>query len=55
MEIVVRVPGSCGELVQGFAGGEPFLGTCPIDRYTTVQVSDTFSNSMVWARSRSRH
>ena len=43
MEIVVRVPGSCGELVQGFAGGEPFLGTCPIDRYTTVQVSNRFS------------
>jgi L-threonine kinase len=42
MDIMVRVPGSCGELVQGFAGGEPFLGTCPIDRYTTVQVSDRF-------------
>ena len=42
MDIMVRVPGSCGELVQGFADGEPFLGTCPIDRYTTVQVSERF-------------
>lgn len=43
MDLMVRVPGSCGELVQGFAHGEPFLGTCPIDRYTTVEVSDRFS------------
>ena len=43
MEIVVRVPGSCGELVQGWADGQPFLGTCPIDKYTTVEVSSDFS------------
>jgi L-threonine kinase len=43
MDLTVRVPGSCGELVQGFAQGAPFLGTCPIDRYTTVEVSDSFS------------
>lgn len=43
MDVTVRVPGSCGELVQGFAHGAPFLGTCPIDRYTTVEVSDSFS------------
>ena len=43
MDLTVRVPGSCGELVQGFAKGEPFLGTCPIDRYTTVEVSNRFS------------
>ena len=43
MEIVVRVPGSCGELVQGWADGQPFLGTCPIDKYTTVEVSSGFS------------
>ncbi|SHK45798.1 threonine kinase [Selenomonas ruminantium] len=43
MRLMVRVPGSCGELIQGVAHGEPFLGTCPIDRYTTVQVSDEFS------------
>ncbi|MDY6269414.1 MAG: GHMP kinase [Selenomonadaceae bacterium] len=40
MEFSVRVPGSCGELVQGWMDGEPFLVTCPIERYTTVRVSD---------------
>lgn len=44
MEIVVRVPGSCGELVQGWSAGAPFLGTCPIDKYTTVLVSDAFTD-----------
>lgn len=43
MRLSIRVPGSCGELVQGVAQGKPFLGTCPIDRYTTVQVSDAFT------------
>lgn len=43
MRLLVRVPGSCGELVQGVAQGEPFLGTCPVDMYTTVEVSDGFS------------
>lgn len=43
MRLLVRIPGSCGELVQGFAQGEPFLGTCPVDMYTTVEVSDRFS------------
>lgn len=38
MEIEVRVPGSCGELVQGTLRGEPFLVTCPIDMYTTVKL-----------------
>ena len=42
MEFTVRVPGSCGELIQGRAGGEPFLVTCPIGCYTTVRVSDCF-------------
>lgn len=42
MEIAVRVPGSCGELIQGQAGGEPFLVTCPIACYTMVRVSDRF-------------
>lgn len=40
MNITVRVPGSCGELVQGCADGEPFLITCPIDRYSTAVVAD---------------
>ena len=38
MELVIRVPGSCGELLQGFCGQEPLLLTCPIDCYSTVRV-----------------
>lgn len=38
MELIVRVPGSCGEMMQGFWQGRPFLVTCPIDRYSTVVV-----------------
>ena len=40
-DVTVRVPGSCGELLQGWHGGEPFLVTCPIARYTTVRASAT--------------
>ena len=40
MELIVRVPGSCGELVQGYVGGEPFLITCPINRYAEAVVKD---------------
>ena len=40
MEFSVRVPGSCGELVQGWVDGEPFLVTCPIEMYTMVRVSE---------------
>ena len=40
MDVIVRVPGSCGELMQGCLDGQPFLVTCPIERYTEVHVSD---------------
>ena len=40
MELIVRVPGSCGELAQGYADGEPFLITCPIDRCAEAVVKD---------------
>ncbi len=33
MAIIVRVPGTCGEFIQGSIGGQEFLVTCPIDRY----------------------
>lgn len=39
VDVTVRVPGSCGELLQGWHHGEPFLVTCPIARYTTVRAS----------------
>lgn len=41
MELVVRVPGSCGELLQGWdEKGDPFLLTAPIDRYAAVTIRD---------------
>mgnify|MGYP002621254455 CR=1 FL=1 len=43
MRVKVKVPGSCGELVQGFFAGEPLLVTCPVEIFTRVTVSDEFS------------
>ena len=34
----VRVPGVCGELVQGLSNNQPFLVTCPIDYFSRVTV-----------------
>ncbi|MBI4506101.1 MAG: GHMP kinase, partial [Chloroflexi bacterium] len=34
----VWLPGTCGELVQGAIGGQPFLVSCPIDVYARVAV-----------------
>ncbi len=42
MRLKVKVPGSCGELVQGIYRGEPILITCPIKKFSTVEVSDEF-------------
>ncbi len=42
MKFKIKVPGSCGEFVQGILNDEPFLITCPIDLFTTVTVSDLF-------------
>ena len=44
MELTVKVPGSCGELVQGTHGGTPYLVTCPINLYTRVTVTDKHKN-----------
>ncbi len=38
MKLRIRVPGSCGELVQGFLQDEYFLVTCPIDRYSEAVI-----------------
>ena len=42
MFLKVKVPGSCGELVQGIYHGEPILITCPIKKFSTVEVSNEF-------------
>lgn len=36
-EVILRVPGSCGELVQGTINGQDFLISCPINLYTKVK------------------
>lgn len=33
MDLMVRVPGSCGELVQGIVDGVRLHASCPVDRY----------------------
>jgi len=38
-QATVKVPGTCGELVQGFLDGAHFLVTCPVDLYSTVSVT----------------
>ena len=43
MEIIVKAPASCGELVEGILNGTPFLVTAPISMYAVATVSDTFS------------
>ena len=43
MKVVVKMPGTCGELAQGFFHGEPILITCPIEKFSTCIVSDDFT------------
>lgn len=42
MTITVKMRGTCGELAQGFYCGEPLLITCPIEKFSTVTISDEF-------------
>lgn len=44
---VVRVPATCGELIQGTLGGVPFHISSPIDLYTTVAVELTAASEVV--------
>ncbi|MCK8826484.1 kinase [Natroniella acetigena] len=45
MKVTVKVPGTCGELVQGLLDETNFLISCPIDLYNavTVKVDDSQS------------
>lgn len=43
MTLKIKVCGSCGEFVQGFFQGAPLLITCPIEKFSTVTISDEFS------------
>lgn len=37
-EVTVRVPGTCGELIQGSIDGNDFLVSCPISLYSRMNV-----------------
>lgn len=41
MVVTVKVPGTCGELLQGSIKGQDFLVTCPINRYATARAGKT--------------
>ena len=43
MKITVKMRGTCGELAQGFYHGKPILITCPIEKFSTVTISDEFT------------
>lgn len=43
MGLSVKVPGSCGELVQGMIEDIPFLVTCPISMYAKASITKYFS------------
>ncbi|MGF7185778.1 L-threonine kinase [Desulfitispora alkaliphila] len=46
MEVVVRSPGTCGELVQGVLRGDDILVSCPVNLYSTVTVASTGRNGI---------
>ncbi len=37
MQVTVKVPGSCGELIQGMMGEANFLVTCPVNSYSILK------------------
>lgn len=46
MKKIVKVPGSCGELIQGYINGANYLISCPIDVYSQVKVELTTSKKI---------
>lgn len=40
MLLEVMVPGTCGQIAQGWRDGQPYQITCPIDLYSRVLVTD---------------
>lgn len=52
MSLIIKSPGSCGELVQGTLAGQPFLITCPIDLYSEIRyLSPGFPTAMLGEKS----
>lgn len=46
MQVTVKVPGSCGELIQGMMGDVNFLVTCPVDCYSIISMKKTIKNKI---------
>jgi len=47
MSYTVKVPGSCGELAQGYLNNSNFLISCPIDIYSSVTVEINKENEEI--------
>ena len=45
MQVLVKVPGSCGELIQGKVSGKDLLVTCPINLYSQVSIKESNHNN----------
>ncbi|SES87978.1 hypothetical protein [Anaerobranca gottschalkii] len=39
MKVIAKVPGSCGELIQGLIGGKELLVSYPVNLYSTVEIT----------------
>jgi L-threonine kinase len=46
LQVTVKVPGSCGELIQGMMGEVNFLVTCPVNCYSLVSIKKNNSGNI---------
>jgi len=46
LQVTVKVPGSCGELIQGMMGEVNFLVTCPVNCYSLVSIKKNKSGNI---------
>lgn len=44
-EIMVRVPGSCGEFIQGYYEEKPCLVSCPVDLYAFARIAQEHTHT----------
>lgn len=54
MKKTVKIPGSCGELVQGYLNKRNFLVSCPIEVYNTIHVSKIKNNKILIDENKSK-
>ena len=51
----MRIPGSCGELVQGVIDDMPFLVTCPINRFARAEATIAASGMINPAKTKAQN